>query len=144
MTTFSFAIITELMFMAVVQGIETNGNTTKNTCYENICIPHDYNPKRPPVNSYQCTVYMNIEIHSGNATRSEVGLRSIDVHKMMLTYAPRIIIAWQDPRLKVESNSRWLLLSKFIMDKIWTPRISVRSNNAHTVNHGRTSKRQIQ
>ena len=143
MTIFSTTVIIELMILSSVHANETYKNDSKITCYENICIPHDYDPQKMPVHSYDFSVYVNIEIiHSGNSTRSKEGLQSIDVHKMMLTYAPRIMIAWQDPRLKVDSNNKSIHLSNFIMDKIWTPRITVRSqmhNNGHSVNHGRTS-----
>ena len=146
MTFCSLVVIIELMIIMImveVHGNEINENNANSTCYENICIPHDYNPKQMPFSSNQFSVFMNIQIHSGNLTRSEEGLQSIDVHKMMLTYAPRIMIAWQDPRLKVDSNNKSLHLSNFIMDKIWTPRITGRSqmhnNNGHSVIHGRTS-----
>ena len=145
MTIFSTAVVIELMILLSVHGNETYKNDSKITCYENICIPHDYDPQKMPVNSYDFTVYVNIQIiHSGNSTRSKEGLQSIDVHKMILTYAPRIIIAWHDARLKVDSFEKSLHLSNFLMDKIWTPSITVRSRtNDNEQNHGRTSKHKI-
>ena len=68
---------------------------------------------------------MNIEIPANGNSRNEEGLEKIDVHKMMLTYTPRIIMAWQDPRLLVDSNETSFLLSSYHLQKIWIPRITV-------------------
>ena len=89
-----------------------------------ICIPDFYKANQmPAVTNF--TVYMNIEIPANGNSRNEEGLEKIDVHKMMLTYTPRIIMAWQDPRLLVDSNETSFLLSSYHLQKIWIPRITV-------------------
>ena len=88
MTFCSLVVIIELMIIMImveVHGIKINENNANRTCYEIICIPHDYNPEQMPFSSNQFSVFINIQIHSGNVTRTEEGLKSIDVHKMMLT-----------------------------------------------------------
>ena len=112
-----------LMIASMVNGEKINGVNYK-SCFEKICIPDAYKANQmPAVTNF--TVYMNIEIPANGNSRNEEGLEKIDVHKMMLTYTPRIIMAWQDPRLLVDSNETSFLLSSYHLQKIWIPRITV-------------------
>ena len=68
MTFCSLVVIIELMIIMImveVHGNEINENNANSTCYENICIPHDYDPEQIPFSSNQFSVFINIQIHSG-------------------------------------------------------------------------------
>ena len=126
----------------VINGENINGTNYK--CFENICIPTDYKEKQMPA-MHNFTVYVNIEIpaETDGTSRQDEGLENINIHKMMVSYTPRIVVAWQDPRLFVNSNERTFHVSDYHINKIWIPQITVTARTQQTngfMDYGRTGK----
>ena len=76
------------------------GGTTKNadySCYEFFCKTPEYSTLEALNESF--SVFVNIVLAFGNKTYAKDDLKNINVHKMVLHYAPTLITSWQDPRL---------------------------------------------
>ena len=92
-----------------------------NTCFDNVCFPRDYNKSIPP--SKNLTVYANIVYKTGeNLIRSS--LKSIHEHKMRLEFVPRIVMAWEDPRVTLLEKTE-MRLDVLLLEFMWTPKITV-------------------
>ena len=71
----------------------------QNIYYHPICGPKDYNKNKPPSKYHK--VFLNIALATQNASVINYNdLKHIDVHKMMFTFVPKLVMSWQDPRLK--------------------------------------------
>ena len=112
-----------IFFLVVSFGLTCDtvlaSDTDNLNCYENICYPKEYqnNPKMPK----DVTVYFDFEM-----TGAE--MKKVDDNEMMITFAPDIIMIWNDPRLRLPSNAtflEWAKLSDELLEKIWYPKVTV-------------------
>ena len=74
------------------------------------------------------SVFVNIVLAFGNKTYANDDLKNIDVHKMVLHYAPTLIISWQDPRLKAynQNNTKLRQVDTVKLSRlVWTPEITI-------------------
>ena len=109
-------------------------------CHGNICFPDGYDKYHKPVTN-NFSVYINIVVRK--VSRVDQGLKNIDVHRGMLSYSPRILMAWHDPRLHWNDKKMSIKLNDHMTQKIWTPRITVRTRTQGTrdsryMDYGRT------
>ena len=132
----------------VIEGVSwTNVGNYK--CYQNFCKGM-YDVRLAPENL--STVNANIVLGYGN--RSVISdLKSIDVNRMVFQYSPRLVLVWQDYRLKVidHNNTDFLALERAIYQNkvFWTPEISVFNdiddkNNAATSKFGKHTGKKLQ
>ena len=101
-------------------------NLEYNNYFHPLCIPKGYNKFDAP--SKNLKVFANVVL----ATRKEKtehynDLKNIDIHKMVLTYAPRLVLSWYDERLEHCDHSPRSLNRKQI-SRLWTPRIAVENH----------------
>ena len=101
-------------------------NLEYNNYFHPLCIPKGYNKFDAP--SKNLKVFANVVL----ATRKEKtehynDLKNIDIHKMVLTYAPRLVLSWYDERLEHCDHFPRSLNRKQI-SRLWTPRIAVENH----------------
>ena len=90
-----------------------------------ICIPKGYDRSKLPDNVGNFTVQTNIVLATRNTSSLHYNeLKNVDVNKMMLTYAPKIVISWIDPRLTFCYDSS-MVLEKSFLPYLWIPEITV-------------------
>ena len=95
-------VLTSILSTAIVFGYnQSNGcwcATNDNFWYyDPICIPKNYDPTKAPIFG-NFSVHTNIVLATRNSKYYN-SLKHIDVHKMMLTFAPIIAVSWVDIRL---------------------------------------------
>ena len=113
-----------LLVIFISQWQTVNSQSTKNyTCEREVCYPEDYDRLQKPKDRF--TIYVNFYL-SG-----EQALKAIDVEKMMIRFEPRVAMAWEDPRLKIEHFETIPIkfLDFLVLKKIWAPKIAL-SNHA--------------
>ena len=62
-----------------------------------------------------------------NSTRQYKDLKTVNVKKMVLIYAPKIVVSWIDIRLKFCSDKAGAIEKSFLFPKpyLWTPKITL-------------------
>ena len=145
--TFWSLLLVILHNCVVIEGSWTNVGSYK--CYQNFC-KGKYDVRLAPENL--STVNASIVLGYGN--RSVISdLKSIDVNRMVFQYSPRLVLVWQDYRLKVidHNNTDFLALERAIYQNkvFWTPEISVFNdiddkNNAATSKFGKHTGKKLQ
>ena len=105
------------------------GGQTKNanySCHEFFCTTAKYSTLEALNESF--SVFVNIVFAIGNKTYAKDDLKNINVHKMVLHYAPTLIISWQDPRLKAynQNNTKLRQVDTGKLSRlVWTPEITI-------------------
>ena len=98
--------------------------------YPPVCIPKSYDSTKAPIIA-NFSVHTNIALATRNNTTNHYNdLKNIDVHNMMLTYAPRIVVSWIDIRLTFCPLYPELLDNRYIISSIpvlWRPQITIQS-----------------
>ena len=62
-----------------------------------------------------------------NSTRQYKDLKTVNVKKMVLIYAPKIVVSWIDSRLKFCSDKAGAMEKSFLFPRpyLWTPKITL-------------------
>ena len=98
----------------------------QNFYYYPICWPRDYNKNKPPSKNHK--VFLNVALATQNTSVINYNdLKHIDVHKMMIIYVPKLVMSWQDPRLKF-CPMQPTLLDVLALNGSWIPRITIENH----------------
>ena len=92
-------------------------------CYHDglLCLPKDFDPRGIPKSA---NVHMSfVDLAEKNYADT---FKAIDDHKMIITFEPVLIMAWQDSRVKVTSEvDNVTIVPVSMLDLIWRPKVTV-------------------
>ena len=108
-------------------------------CINPICFPEDYTTLQPPRKFPK--IYFNIALANKSSANERNVITGIDIQKMRFIYSPKILVAWQDPRLKFCNHSLIQKIDDDVWYYIWNPVITVENRaNLDSDNLIKTSK----
>ena len=117
-----------------------------------ICVPYGYSknqPPRYPKSLKSSGIFANFVLNSKEGEWFQKDIKGVDINKMMFTFVPTLVIAWQDHRFKfcnhksIEEMYQWFETTEGgwqnWLDVIWYPDISV-ENKLDMSTQGKPSK----
>ena len=86
-------------------------------CFDPVCIPPDYDVKKPPPGLSKIV---------GNVNFESSQVLNIDIHQMTFTVNAKVVVIWHDPRLKFCNQTKTKPLDTKLFKSIWTPEIEAK------------------
>ena len=91
-------------------------------CFWPICFPENYTTGAAPTK--QTRVYVNI-LSNSNSSFTNNEIHDIDILKKTFKYSAKLLMAWQDQRLKFCDHNSSQVLDNHLQNHLWAPDIRV-------------------